>query len=94
MESAELLKPIEFNSFFEALPLLLVLLAFAGIGLWMVAFPDDARRFMDNSLKRGDAYFDRKESRPTPRVLPTVLGAAFLVFALMVAAILVISILA
>lgn len=75
-----------------ALPLLLVLVGFCAIGVWMIAYSDDARRFMDHSQEKTDAWFNRHESRPTPRSFPRMLGAVFVIFAGALAVVLVVSV--
>lgn len=93
MERLTLSNPIEFSSLLDALPVLLVLVGFTCIGACMVLFPEGARRFMDESLKRGDSWFNRKESRQTPKGLPRLLGVVFVVLTLALAVILVLTVL-
>ncbi|MBX9471175.1 hypothetical protein [Microcella sp.] len=63
-----------------ALPLLLVLVGFCAVGVWVITFPDDARRYMDRSQMKHDMWFNRRGSGPTPSSLPRVLGSVLVVF--------------
>jgi hypothetical protein len=79
------------GSLLEALPVLLVTTGFGCIGLWMILYTEDARRFMDSSLKKNDAYLNRKDSRPTPRYFPRLMGTILVIFTIGLALVLVIS---
>ncbi|MDX2025568.1 hypothetical protein [Microcella sp.] len=65
---------------------LLVVLAIGAFGVWMIVYPDDARRFMDHSQQKGAAWFNSREPRPTPRSFPRIFGAVVAAFAAVVAA--------
>ena len=65
---------------------LLIVLAMGAFGVWMIVYPDDARRFMDHSQQKSAAWLSSREPRPTPLSFPRIFGAAVAAFAAIVAA--------
>lgn len=68
-----------------------ICLAFFAFGVWMIIYPDDARRFMDHSQHKSAEWFNGQEPRATPTSFPRVFGSAVAGFAAIAAALVIAS---
>ncbi len=70
---------------------LAIVIAIGAFGVWMVIYPGDARQFMDHSQRKSAEWFNLREPRATPHSFPRVFGVVVVVFAVVVAALVIAS---
>ncbi len=84
---------VELTSWPIALPMIVFVLVFTVFGLWMILSPDEARAFMDQSLRKSEEWFNLKESAATPRGFPRILGTIFVLLSVVLVVLIVVTVL-